>query len=653
MLRNSHQSHLDVSELADKLPWMVWLSDDDPGCRWINRSWLEFGGLSSDEQVGRAWLSSIHPDDLDEFGRIISDAYRNHVSYSCRYRYKNKCGNYVLIHDRGYPRFHDDGKLTGFVGFCSDDSVVQPNPPTETVSASYSALPVAIVVWDANLKVHELNRVAEKLFATNASAARGKCLSLVAGIDRESLLRTYDTLTTLEQGEQRSSVEFLSEIPGHGLRSVDWHNSLIWDQKPENQRVISAVIDTSDCKSHFSVSSAAEEQFHLATVNVKCMVYEWQRESGKVSRSNGLFELVGYSPEELEPTVEAWEQLIHPEDIESFRTDFFQQIRGRSRIVDSHYRVLHRDGSIRYIWDRASLDYDDMGMPSRVSGFSTDVSDLMLAQLNLKLSEERFRVATEAIEGMIYEWDLNSNTLIKSAGFESLTGRQMTEVPNTISWWIGNLHYDDRSIYESTLNDAVNRCLESVTSDYRLKHVSKGYIEVRDRSRILYDRNRKPVQIIGCVSPLSSHFEEDSLSDTKKSMDPESPAETKERGLRVLVVDDYPSSADSLGKLLQLLGHEADVTYDGDGALQLRSEKAHDVIFLDIGLPKTSGYDVARQIRTLRKDDVIIAALTGWGDEQSRARSSEAGINYHFTKPISDSDLDHVLQTALIRKSRS
>ena len=121
----------------------------------------------------------------------------------------------------------------------------------------------------------------------------------------------------------------------------------------------------------------------------------------------------------------------------------------------------------------------------------------------------------------------------------------------------------------------------------------------------------------------------------------------------MLIVDDDPGAADSLGKLLRLLGHEADVAYDGDRALQPANENAYDVFFLDIELPGISGYDVAQQIRTRRQDDVMIVALSGCGDAQSRTRSTEAGFSYHYTKPISHSDLDHLLQAALRKKVSS
>lgn len=653
MFQITHQIRsLDISDFTDAIPLMAWFSNDDPGCRWINKSWLEFCGFSTVDQFGRAWLSSIHPDDLDEFGRRISDAYRNRVPYAYRYLYRNKLGDYVLLHDRGYPRFHDDGTLAGFFGFCIDCCLFQSSQPIDKISEPYSALPVGVVVWDANLKVHQLNSAAEKLFATHSSAASGKCLSLVSGINRESLLRCFATLTTLEQGGRHSSVELLSDIPGNGLRSFEWHNSLFGDLENESQQVVSAVIDTTDRKLRLPISSTIEEQFDLATAKVNCMVYEWRHDSGIVSRSQGLLKLVGYSPEDLEPTIEAWEQLIHPEDVESFKAAFLQQIQAGRKLVDSHYRVFHRDGNIRYIWDRASINYDEKGEPQRISGFSTDVSDLMVAQQSLKQSEERFRVATESIEGMVYECDVSNNNVMRSVGIENITGFKALEVPIKMSWWVARIHHDDRMTYDFTFKDAIAHTLESVTIDYRLHHVTKGYIEVRDRCRILYSPNGKPIQIIGCVSPIV-HTQSDviGLPDSNEACISTTPAKEVQCGLRVLVVDDYPSSADSLGKLLQLLGHEADVTYDGGGAMQLINEREHDLVFLDIGLPKITGYDVARQIRTLRQDNVIIAALTGWGDAQSRSRSTDAGFDYHFTKPISDTDLDHVLQAAITKKA--
>ena len=105
-------------------------------------------------------------------------------------------------------------------------------------------------------------------------------------------------------------------------------------------------------------------------------------------------------------------------------------------------------------------------------------------------------------------------------------------------------------------------------------------------------------------------------------------------GRRVLVVDDNADAADSLAMLLQVRGEEVRVAYDGEEALAAEAEFRPDVILLDIGMPKLSGYEVARRVRDLRGPGVLIVAITGWGQEEDRQRARDAGFDHHFTKPV-------------------
>ena len=103
---------------------------------------------------------------------------------------------------------------------------------------------------------------------------------------------------------------------------------------------------------------------------------------------------------------------------------------------------------------------------------------------------------------------------------------------------------------------------------------------------------------------------------------------------RVLVVDDNADAADSLAMLLQVRGDEVRVAYDGEEALAAEGEFLPDVILLDIGMPKLSGYEVAKRVRELRGPGVLIVAITGWGQDDDRQRAREAGFDHHFTKPV-------------------
>jgi CheY-like chemotaxis protein len=114
--------------------------------------------------------------------------------------------------------------------------------------------------------------------------------------------------------------------------------------------------------------------------------------------------------------------------------------------------------------------------------------------------------------------------------------------------------------------------------------------------------------------------------------------------LRVLVVDDNRDAAESLGMLLQMMGHEVREAHDGLEAVDVAAAFLPHVILLDIGLPKLNGYDAARRIRALSTaNKPVLIALTGWGQESDRHQSYAAGFDHHLVKPVDPADLMRLL----------
>lgn len=113
---------------------------------------------------------------------------------------------------------------------------------------------------------------------------------------------------------------------------------------------------------------------------------------------------------------------------------------------------------------------------------------------------------------------------------------------------------------------------------------------------------------------------------------------------KILIVDDNRDSAMSLALLLDQLGHETRQAFDGPDALGAADEFRPDLILLDVGLPHLNGYEVCRRLRMQPwSDDVMIVALTGWGQDEDRRRSRDAGFDRHFVKPIGYTDLMELL----------
>lgn len=116
--------------------------------------------------------------------------------------------------------------------------------------------------------------------------------------------------------------------------------------------------------------------------------------------------------------------------------------------------------------------------------------------------------------------------------------------------------------------------------------------------------------------------------------------------MKLLVVDDNRDSADSLALMLQMSGHETLTAYDGEEAVASAESFRPEAVLLDIGMPKMNGYDAARAIRGQPwGQDVLLFAITGWGQEEDRRRSREAGFNAHLVKPVEITQLMQLLET--------
>ncbi|WP_164708040.1 MEDS domain-containing protein [Paraburkholderia phosphatilytica] len=136
------------------------------------------------------------------------------------------------------------------------------------------------------------------------------------------------------------------------------------------------------------------------------------------------------------------------------------------------------------------------------------------------------------------------------------------------------------------------------------------------------------------------------------AIEPESARAAIAPRMRVLVVDDNVDAAESLGLLLEGTGYEVRIVTEATEALDIALGFRPEVIFLDLGMPRLNGFELAERIRAQRHLQAVdLVAVSGWGAEEDRARSSAAGIAHHLTKPVQPDDI-HALLTRLAVSSR-
>ena len=184
--------------------------------------------------------------------------------------------------------------------------------------------------------------------------------------------------------------------------------------------------------------------------------------------------------------------------------------------------------------------------------------------------------------------------------------------------------WDEFVAYESAVNEAFGRFRILALCTYSLERCrAEDVLDVCRNHQFALARRQGEWEILDCVS--SSRL-------------------ASSAGRRILVVDDSEDTAESLGMILELSGHEVRLAYDGEQALALAGEYRPEVVLLDIGLPKVDGYEVARRLRLdPRTEGMLLVAVTGYAKEEDRHRGQAAGFHHHLVKPIDPGALQALL----------
>jgi CheY-like chemotaxis protein len=163
-----------------------------------------------------------------------------------------------------------------------------------------------------------------------------------------------------------------------------------------------------------------------------------------------------------------------------------------------------------------------------------------------------------------------------------------------------------------------------LTLVHRLVEMHGGKVEVRSEG--MNRGSEFIVQLpVTAQRPASDGLMQDQIGQTSLPV----------RSRRILVADDFPQSAETLARLLEKDGNEVQIAKDGVAAVETAAEFLPDIILMDLAMPRLDGYQAAHRIRQQPwGKPMILIALTGWGQQQDRRRTQEAGFDAHLTKPV-------------------
>jgi two-component system CheB/CheR fusion protein len=508
----------------------------------------------------------------------------------------------------------------------------------------------------------------------------------------------------------------------------------------------------------------AETRFRLAADAVNGVIYEYDFATRRVARTRGMHEVLGYSPEEVPPMPDWWDNQVHPDDRDARKKQFHDGASAGQRRFVMRYRMRHKDGRWLHVEDRAVLVCDDRGRYFKLHGCTVDVTHLKVAEEQLLALNAELRAADrrkdEFVATLAHELRnplapiRNAVRLLQAKGppdtelawARSVIDRQAANMSRLLEDLldvsrIAQGKFELRrtlvplaSVIETaveTSRPAIEAGAHSLevklpTTPVHLdadpvrlaqvfanlltnsaKYTPQGgritleaqelgkevVVAVRDNGigiapEILgklfqmFSQAAAALQrsqgglgiglslVRGLVELHGGRVEARSDGAQKGSEfivklplpvaqgddvanAPPLPGSMVRLTRRVVVVDDNRDSADTLSTLLQVLGCEVAVAYDGEEGVRVARDFKPDAVLLDLGMPKLNGFEACEAMRAEPwGKDICIIAVTGWGQDEDRKRTKDAGFDAHLVKPADPGKLTELLASISIQQPR-
>jgi PAS domain S-box-containing protein len=666
-------------QLADSMPQIVWAARPDGTIDYLNERWYEFTGFPRDQFEAEGLGAILHPDDrqsaLDTYFRCIKDE----SPYEIEYRFKDrKAGDYRWFLGRAVPARNDQGKVVRWFGTCTDidetkrseeksnflseasAQLAELNDPNSTLQkVAAVAVPTfadwcTVDVLDGDGTVRRLAikhtdpskvHLAEELikrYPPRPDAKRGlrhvlatgkaemmeeipDALLLEGAQDSEHLrllqelgLKSYICMPMLYRGRTLGALSFVMAESGRRFTSADLRLAEQLAQRAavaiENANLYRVLREEDRRKTEFLAVLAHELRNPLAPIR------------------NGLqvMKLAGDNPKQREQARTMMErQLQHLVRLVDDLLDLNRISRGMTELRKERIPLTAVVTSALETCEPIIKQQNDeltVTLPDEPLYVEADKTRLAQVISNLVSNAVKYSDSGSRIWLTVQREANKAIIRVKDVG----VGIPAHLLPKVFDMFM----QVDRSLEKTQGGLGIG-----LTIVKRLVEMHGGTVEARSEGP---GKGSEFIIRLPIIQPPAQERTGGGERQPFRQM----------ARYRILVADDNVDSASSLAMVLTLLGHEVRTAHDGLEAVEAAAAFRPDAILLDIGMPKLNGYDACRRIREQPwGKDAAIFALTGWGQEEDKRRSQEAGFSDHLVKPVELAALEKLLSELTISRS--
>ncbi|GEM_PF-1011049 len=508
------ESEAQYRKLFEESPLPMWIfSTETFKFLQVNRAACELYGFTKEEFADLNLLDIRLPEDHQEFYEESIQQIQNtgnEVSIIVRHKKKNGEPIYVQI-------FHHLVKYNNEVARFSllEDVTRRMEVERELQIANdryrLASEAVASVIYDVDLKTGHSDRT------------RG-LLNLLGFEPQENGVDSIDWWFTRIHPDDAGNVRALLDKVLHSERSYeaeyrmqhkDGRYIYVWDRgvvaRDESGtaiRIVGSTQDVTELVLSKNELQKSNERYRLASEAITSLIYDLDFETGYCERSSGLKTLLGFDPKESPEisTLEWWQQRIHPDDLDRANSAI-ENIPADQQICEAQYRVLHRDGHYIHVWDRCRISRDPIGKIVRLIGSTQDITAEVRAKQEIEEANERYRLASQAVTSVIYDWNLLTDECIVSPGMIDLLGFDPVQSPEIqrAEWWSQKIHPDDLPFVSQIVWDAIQD-KAAYEVEFRMQHRDGHYVYVWDRGIIQRDPTGKAIRVVGSTQDVTEEI---------------------------------------------------------------------------------------------------------------------------------------------------
>ena len=431
----------------------------------------------------------VHPEDREKVKNAIDRSLRERTEYKCDYRSLLPDGTVRWIAGHGHYRWNEKGEPVRMLGAVRDITARKQAEEALRLSeamlrALFENMSSGVAVYESedngrNFVFKDINPAGERISRVRKEEIIGRRVTDVfPSVEDFGLLEVFRKVW--ETGEPAAHpASFYKD-----RRVTAWYDNYVY--KLPSSEIVAVYRDITEQKCSEEAIRESEERLELALAGARLGTWDWNIQTGEVIFNERWAEMLGYTLDEIEPHVRAWEKLVHPGDMPRVREALNKHLEGRTPFYEAEYRLLTKSGEWKWILDRGKVvERDGGGKPLRAAGTHLDLSERKRLEEQLRHIQKMEAVGTLA-GGLAHDFN---NILAGIIGYTSLLRKTLKESPlapdieaiEKLAWrgadiTKGLLTFSRKGEYQPELRN-INSIIEEVLKV--IGRTSGSHIEIR------------------------------------------------------------------------------------------------------------------------------------------------------------------------------